>query len=162
MAELPASVPVDQVVDGLYIGGWRSTLHADELRAAGITHVLKLYQFIPHFPADFSICENPVEDGEPLPLAVLRRGVDFVLGCLDSGQPVLVMCGAGISRSAVFVLAVLVERRTDLREAFRLLRERHMEATPHPQLWASLIEHYGLAYTVDDAMDWMRHFSRPG
>lgn len=144
------------MVDGIYISGWRATQYGDYLRQAGIIHILKLYDSIPNFPADFDVCENPVEDGEFLPLEPLQRGVDFVLEQLNAGRPVLVMCGAGISRSATFVLAVLLKQGYDLHDAFRLLRQKHPEATPHPYLWLSLITHYNLPYKLADAMEWMR------
>lgn len=153
--DLPPLLLIDHVVDGIYISGWRATLHADYLWEAGLTHVLKLYHGVPHFPDHFHTLENALEDGEFIPAETLRQGVDFVLEHINAGQPVLVMCGAGISRSASFVLAALVRRGYDLRDAYTLLRQKHPQATPHPELWRSLIEHYGLNYTVKDAMEWM-------
>jgi len=161
MTELPALLPIDHVVDGIYISGWRATLYRDYLRQAGITNVLKLYEDIPYFPDDFNTLENAVEDGEFIPKEALKRGVDFVLEHVNAGRGVLVMCGAGISRSSTFVLASLVERGHDLRAAFELLREKHPAATPHPELWRSLIQHYDLSYGPQDVMNWMFEFNRP-
>jgi hypothetical protein len=141
-------------VDGLYIGSYRATYHAAALRAAGITNVLKLYGDIPDFPEDFNTFENALDDGKYIPDGVLARGVRFVLDRLEAGQPVLVVCGAGISRSSTFVLAALVERGHDLRAAYCLLRRQHPEAQPHPNLWQSLITHYTLDYTLADVLRW--------
>lgn len=156
MDDLPKALGIDHVVDQIYISGWRATQYGDYLRQAGITHVLKLYEGIPSFPPDFNVCENPVDDGEFLALEPLQRGVTFVLEQVDAGRPVLVMCGAGISRSSTFVLATLVQRGYDLRDAFFLLREKHLEATPHPYLWLSLITHYSLPYKLPEVLEWMR------
>ncbi|MBI5958054.1 MAG: dual specificity protein phosphatase family protein [Chloroflexi bacterium] len=156
MHELPKALSIDHVVDRIYISGWRATLYEDFLRQGEIIHVLKLYQGIPSFPDDFDVCEVGIEDGEPVPAEAFQHGVRFVVDHINVGRAVLVMCGAGISRSATFVLASLIERKYDLREAFRLLRQKHPEATPHPALWISLIQHYALSYTLDDALEWMR------
>ena len=56
---------------------------------------------------------------------------------VEAGRPVLVMCGAGISRSSTFVLAYLLERGYSLEDAWRLLSERHPAASPLPQMWRS-------------------------
>ncbi|MBN2302899.1 MAG: dual specificity protein phosphatase family protein [Anaerolineae bacterium] len=156
MVELPPALPIDHITDGVYISGWRATQYADYLRQAEITNVLKLYRDIPHFPTDFNVLENAMDDGAFVPGELIKRGADFVVEQVDAGQRVLVMCGAGISRSSTFVLAYMVSRGHDLQEAFRLLRQKHPESTPHPQMWRSLIEHYQLSYTVKDALDWMR------
>lgn len=153
--ELPPLLPVDHVTDGVYISGWRATLYPDYLRQAGITNVLKLFADIPYFPNDFNVLENALDDGEFVPLDAMKRGANFVVEHVDAGQRVLVMCGAGISRSSTFVLAYLLERGQDLRDAFVLLRKKHPVATPHPEMWRSLIAHYGLTYTVQDARAWM-------
>ncbi|NDJ77054.1 MAG: dual specificity protein phosphatase family protein [Chloroflexi bacterium] len=149
-------MPVDHVADGIYISGWRATLIVENLRQRGITNVLKLFRDTPFFPDDFNVFELPVEDGEPLPPDALPRGVAFVLKQVEASRPVLVMCGAGISRSATFVLAALVARGYDLPDGFALLHEQHPDATPHPHLWQSLIDNFGLDYPLDDALTWMR------
>lgn len=159
MEPLPSSVPVDHVWDGVYIGSHRATMYADQLRTAGVTTVLKLYEDIPYFPADFCTLENVLEDGEFISAAILKRGVQFILDHVDVGEPVLVVCGAGISRSSTFVLAYLLERGHKLPDAFRLLRECHPEAMPHPQMWLSLIAHYQLTYDLKEALSWLREDS---
>ena len=148
----PLTLPpsVDHVIDGVYISGWRATQYPAELREAEITNVLKLYEDIPYFPADFNTCENALKDGEFIQLEQLRRGVDFIVKHVNAGESVLIMCGAGISRSSTFVLAYMLERGHDLREASALLREKHPVAQPHPELLRSLIKHYHLHDSLDD------------
>jgi len=147
--------PIDHVLDGVYISGWRATLFADELREAGIMNVLKLYEDVPYFPDDFNLCDNPLEDGEPIPPGVLQHGVQFIWKQVNLGRPVLVMCGAGISRSSTFVLAYLLERRYDLHGAYRMLKYCHPEARPHPCMWQALITNYQAPYTLQDVLAWM-------
>jgi hypothetical protein len=52
------------------------------------------------------------------------------------------------------VLAYMVDHGHDLRDAYMLLKKAHPDADPHPALWRSLITHYQLAYSVEDAVDW--------
>jgi predicted protein tyrosine phosphatase len=56
----------------------------------------------------------------------------------------LIACGAGISRSVAFAVAVLKEEEDlSLREALRQVRAKHPGAMPHPALLKSLSEYYG-------------------
>lgn len=145
---------LDHVIDGVYIAGFRALYNLDMMKSERIYHVLKLYEYEPFWPQPFRVLELPVMDGEPLPLPRLARGVRFVQGCVARQERVLVQCGAGISRSATFVLAYLLERGMDLHDAYLLLQRKHPAASPAPALWQSLIDHYGLPYTILDVIDW--------
>ncbi len=150
-----STLPFDHVIDGIYISGWRAIQYIPALRAAGIVHVLKLYPDHPYFPADFHTFENALEDGEFIDAPLLKHGVSFIKEQVQATRPVLVMCSAGISRSSTFVLAYLLEKGHDLPDAYRLLKRAHPDAEPHPRMWQSLITHYRLDYTLDDAWEWM-------
>jgi protein-tyrosine phosphatase len=151
---LSTEIPVDHVADGVYISGWRATKFAEELRTAGITNVLKLYPDTPFFPEDFNVLENVIEDGEPVSSDALRRGTDFILDRVEAGQSVLVVCGAGVSRSSTFVLSYLLSKGQDLESAFRLLRKQHPQASPHPELWRSLLAYHKLDHPLTDVVRW--------
>lgn len=142
------------VIDGVYIGGWRCTDESDELWNAGIRHVLKLYEDIPYFPRNFTTLEIAIEDGYFIPKETLKRGVYFIQEQVQAQNPVLVMCAVGMSRSATFVLAYMVERGYTLKDAYTLLRRRRSIVCPHPELWRSLITHYGLDVDVREAVEW--------
>ena len=144
----------NHVIDGLYIGGARLIYRVDELRAAGVTSILKLYESEPSWPSDFTVCNNELPDGVFIPRETLDRGVKFIDAMMSEGKPVLVLCGAGISRSSTFVLAYLLKRGYKLPDAWRLLKDRHREADPLPEMWKSLIEHFDLNYSVEDVLDW--------
>jgi protein-tyrosine phosphatase len=145
---------VDHVIDNVYISGLRATEQAWALRALNIRHVLKLYEDIPYFPADFQTYENVIEDGQIMPAGMLKRGTDFVVQQVEAGRPVLVMCAAGISRSSTFVLSYMVRQGYDLKDSFTLLRYHHPAANPHPMMWLSLISHYQLSYSLNDVLSW--------
>ncbi len=142
------------IVDGVYIGGARAAYHTHELRQAEITHVLKLYFFEPNWPVDFVVCNNPLNDGEFVPRQQMMRGVNFIRETRAADRQVLVVCGAGVSRSSTFVLAYLLECGYDLRDAWRLLRAHHPEACPAQQMWASLLAHYEPPYSMNDVVGW--------
>lgn len=148
---------LDHIVDGIYVSGWRAIQHTDALRAAGIISVLKLADHIPgSFPADFIVLDNPLDDSAFVPLSVLKRGTGFIQQQVQAGRPVLVMCMEGVSRSATFIMAYLIECGHDLPDAYRLVRRAHPETEPPPPMWQSLITHYRLAYTIEDTWRWMQ------
>src|SRR5215831_15074348 len=144
----------DHVAHGVYVGGARLLYHADAMRKAGITYILKLYEDAPgwEWPPDFTICENTITDGEFVSSHYLQRGVAFINEHVAAGHKVVSMCGAGISRSSTFVLAYLLERGYDLPVAWQLIIKSHPIASPHPELWKSLIAYYQLTYTLDDVI----------
>jgi protein-tyrosine phosphatase len=143
------------VAHDVYITGAHAVRRADELRTMGIVRVLKLYEDAPFWPEDFIVCDNALNDGEFVPFEKLRRGVDFVMEHNKTERPVLIQCGAGISRSSTFVLAFLLERGYDLHDAWKLLKRQHDRAMPHPEMWRSLLTHYKLPYTFDDVWKWL-------
>ncbi len=126
----------------LYVGKFSDTQDDVMLRRREIGAMLQLADSVkqPGIPSLYL----PVEDGEPLPRDLLRLGVEFVRLEKALGRSVLIACGAGISRSTTFAIAVLKEEEElGLLEAFRQVRALHPEAMPHPALWQSLREYYG-------------------
>ena len=126
----------------LHIGKFVETLDVDLLQAHQIGAMLQLAESVPQTGIASRFVH--VEDGEPLPTALLREGVDFVRLQKSLGRNVLVACGAGISRSATFALAALKEEEgLGLLKAFNEVKARHALAQPHPELWQSLCGYYG-------------------
>ena len=152
---------VDHVLEGVYISGVRAMYDIDILRRLNIRHVLKLFFYEPHWPSDFVVCENPVVDGERVPDEALAKGVAFINEQVDAGRPVLVQCGAGISRSSTFVLAFMLERGFDLKPAFEWLQKQHPPSWPLPAMWNTLIEYYELPSDLNEVLRWL-HRSKPG
>ncbi len=125
----------------LYIGKYRETLNSHLLSAYNIGAMLQLADLVEQ-PGLTSLY-LPVEDGTPLPDDLLRRGIDFVIAEKERGRTVLIACGAGVSRSAAFTVAVLKEvEGLSLLDALRIVKQRHPEAMPHPAIWDSLCTYY--------------------
>ncbi|MCZ7542662.1 MAG: dual specificity protein phosphatase family protein [Anaerolineae bacterium] len=147
---------VDQVVEGIYIGGAPAVDHADALRAAGVTRVLKLSTLEQAWPDDFVVFDNALNDSEFVPLDMLQRGVAFVRAQREAGHSVLIACHAGVSRSSTFVMAYLMDALGyDLREAWARLSAQHGAAWPMPQMWESLLAHFDHGYQMDDVHAWL-------
>lgn len=152
----PGSDPpvVGQVTPHLFIGGTRAWFAVEELRRRGITHILKLYFDDPYWPEPFVVFEHPLDDGVFIPWETLEEGLAFIRAVEAREEKVLVVCGLGISRSATFVLAHLLEKGGDLREAFLQLRAVRPQAWPARALWQTLITHYQAPYTLSDIDAW--------
>jgi hypothetical protein len=133
---------MDTIRPWLYVGKHRETLDANRLRARGIGAMLQLAEAVEH--VGIASLYLPVHDGLPLPNHLLRQGVDFVLAEKRRGRTVLIACGAGMSRSVVFAVAVLKEAEgLSLLEAVRVVKQHHSGSMPHPALWKSLCAYYG-------------------
>ena len=131
-----------QVRDWLWIGKYTETLLPDVLSQHGITAMLQLAAPVvqPGVESLYLI----VEDGVPLHPVVLERGIKFARAQKAQGHPLLVACGAGISRSSTFATAVLKEEENlTLLNAFEQIHLAHPYAMPHPELWKSLCTYYG-------------------
>ena len=85
-----------------------------------------------------------VEDGVPLALEILKRGLDFVSQQKQQGRSIPIACGAGQIRSVVFGIAALKrEEGLSLIDGLSALCKQHPDAEPHKALWESLCQHYG-------------------
>lgn len=139
----------------LYVGKFRETLDYKLLHQSGIGTMLQLAEGVEQ--PNIQSLYIPVEDGEPLPFDRLRRGVEFVRLEKARDQNVLVACGAGISRSASFAIAILKEEeQLSLLDAFRQVLVRHPQARPHLALWNSLCEYYDEDVPYKDIFKLMR------
>jgi len=146
---------MDWVAEGIAVGGLRDTLDHDRLRSEGIEAVLQLYgadRERATIPIPVELLQLSLMDRQPLPPALLRRGVDFIRRQREAGRPLLVACGAGISRSPTFVAAYLHEQGTDLVEAYRLIRTARPVIRPHRAMVRSLVSYYHLPEAVAEEL----------
>lgn len=126
----------------LYIGKYAETQNKSLLNQYHIGAMLQLADAVPQ-PGIASLY-LPVEDGVPLSPEHLKRGVAFLREHRQAGQNLLVACGAGISRSTTFALAVLKEEENlTLLDAYRSILDVHPDALPHMALWDALCAYYG-------------------
>lgn len=132
---------MNRVRNWLYIGKYRETLDLSYLSAYKIDAMLQFAEHVAQ-PGIESLY-LPVEDGIPLPTYYLRQGVDFIANQKSLGKRTLVACGAGMSRSAAFVVAALKEdEHLSLRDALQIVKKCHSMTMIHPKLWLSLCVFY--------------------
>ncbi|MFO7537988.1 MAG: dual specificity protein phosphatase [Chloroflexota bacterium] len=139
---------MNQIRPWLYIGKYRETLDSRLLAMFNISAMLLLAELVEH--EGITSRYLAVEDGQTLSADLLQEGVAFVREQKEQGGIVLVACGAGISRAATFVTAVLREvEGLPLREAFAVVQQAHPDAMPHMALWDSLCHYY------DEPIPWI-------
>jgi protein-tyrosine phosphatase len=125
----------------LYLGKYQETLTPDHLAFNRIEAMLVFAGPVQN--PNIQTLYIPLEDGLPVADEILRKGLDFINGHKQNGKNVLVACGAGISRSAGFVVAALKEAENiTLLEAYRQVFMVHPGALPHPAIWKSLCTYY--------------------
>ncbi|MBI5928756.1 MAG: dual specificity protein phosphatase family protein [Chloroflexi bacterium] len=150
---------MDQIRSWLYIGNYRDTCNLPSLQDRHIGAMLQLAELVEQ--PDIEVLYLPVEDGEPLLIDLLIQGIEFVCSQKALGNIVLVACGAGISRSSSFALAVLKEEENlNLMDALREIAKHHSDTQPHPALWASLCAYYGEEIDYLDVLDLLDEIKR--
>lgn len=125
----------------LYIGKARETGDRSIMYSYNIGAILQLAS-----PAQHPGIESlylPIEDGDPVAADTLRTGITFARTQKAAGHKVVVACGAGISRSVTYTMAVLHEEEgVSLLEAYEQIAAVHPDAMPHFVLLKSLGSYY--------------------
>lgn len=133
----------------LIIGKYSQTINRPLLDANGIGAMLLLAEPVSHQGIESLYLQ--VEDGVALPVPLLKQGVEFILNQKAQNKRVLVACGAGISRSVTFSIAALTESDGgSIFDTYRAIKEVHPDAMPHPELWMSLAEYYGVRKSFNE------------
>lgn len=131
-----------QIRDWLFISGFPAASNPKEVQKHRINAMLQLFEAFKS-PGVETLYLN-VLDGYPLPPEVIRRGVDFVRKQHSKDKRILITCGAGVSRSVTFTVAILKEiEGLSLEEAYLSIRQHHQEALPDHIHWDSLREYFG-------------------
>jgi protein-tyrosine phosphatase len=136
----------------LSIGKYAETKNRQFLETCQINAMLQLAEAVqqPCIPSLYL----PIEDGKPIDFALLKQGIEFGREQKAAGHHLLVACGAGISRSVAFAIAVLKEEeKLSLLDAYRVIKQAHPGALPHYALWDSLCEYYGEQTPYIDIFD---------
>ncbi len=142
----------DEVYEHLYVGEVAALKRQDQVRAEGITTIVRLDQ-IPRdqgqWADTFTLLDAPIPDGEILDGDTLNRLTRFIYDQIMAGETVLVHCHLGVSRSVTVAMAYLIAYEgMSLAEAFGTVREGRASAYPHESLLVSLIDHYRLPFDV--------------
>ena len=124
------------ITDQLFIAVRPWARHVESVRGLGVDLVLSMLWFAPTRELTrppFALRRLPMIDHPlfPLPLWVLRRGVDAALPVLAAGGRVLVYCRGGVHRSVAMACCILIARGMTADEAMDLVIQRRPVADPH-------------------------------
>jgi protein-tyrosine phosphatase len=140
----------NEVYDGLYVGEVGALRFRPEVRAEGISAIVRLDQAPRErgqWTEDFFLLDSPIPDGEYIEPDTIDTVTRFIYEQLNARRKVLVHCQMGISRSVSMAMAYLIAHEGfSLAEAFGIVREGRASAYPHERLLVSLIERYNLPY----------------
>uniref|UniRef100_A0A8C0WGW3 Serine/threonine/tyrosine-interacting protein n=1 Tax=Castor canadensis TaxID=51338 RepID=A0A8C0WGW3_CASCN len=143
-----------EILPGLFLGPYSSAMRSKLpiLQKHGITHIICIRQNIeanfikPNFQQLFrylvlDIADNPVENI----IRFFPMTKEFIDGSLQNGGKVLVHGNAGISRSAAFVIAYIMETfGMKYRDAFAYVQERRFCINPNA----------GFVHQLQSKRDW--------
>ena len=132
----PPPYDFSAITDQLFVAALPRARHVESVRSLGVGLVLSMLWFAPTpelTRPPFRVVRLPMIDfpGFPLPLWMLRRGVEAALSVLDQGGRVLVYCRAGRHRSVAMVSCILIAQGMTADEAMDLVIERRPVADPH-------------------------------
>jgi len=127
---------LSQITDYLFISSLPKTEHVDHIESLGIRLVISmpLYRAPREFrelPFEFVHCpciDTPIT---PIPMFILRRGVNAALPVIDRGDAVLVHCRAGVHRSVAQACCILIAKGYSVESAMELVSKRREAADPY-------------------------------
>jgi protein tyrosine phosphatase (PTP) superfamily phosphohydrolase (DUF442 family) len=129
---------ISQITETLYISAWPRGEHADEIRALGVRLILSMHWCRPvktvgHPPVRLLWLPTVDTPLTPMPIFLLRRGVEAALPVVQQGMSVLVHCKAGVHRSVAMACCVLIGTGYTAEAAMRLVKDRR--AVADPDVW---------------------------
>lgn len=129
---------ISQITDTLYISAWPRGEHADEIRALGVRLILSMHwrrpaKTVGHPPVRLLWLPTVDTPLTPMPIFLLRRGVEAALPVIQQGGRVLVHCKAGVHRSVAMACCLLIGLGHTADEAMRLVKDRR--AVADPDVW---------------------------
>jgi len=127
---------VSQITPQLFIAPRPHNRHVEHIRGLDVQLVLSMIGVTPPVALaepPFRLVRLPVYDNPllPIPLAVLRRGVDAALPVMEAGGRVLVYCRAGRHRSVAMAACILIARGMTANAAMDTIVKARPYADPH-------------------------------
>jgi len=143
------TIPAQEVVPGIFLGGVAAAEDRTEQRSLGITHVLNATNHPPKAPLQglkMMMLHLRDGDGEQDLTKHFPACIDFIDEAFKEGGAVLVHCVRGVSRSAALVIAYLICRAgMTFEDALALTKRARPIAQPRrgfcKQLQALSIQH---------------------
>jgi len=129
---------ISQITGYLYISAWPKGEHAAEIRALGVRLILSMHwrrpvKTVGRPPVRLLWLPTVDTPLTPMPIFLLRRGVEAALPVVQQGMSVLVHCKAGVHRSVAMACCVLIGTGYTAEAAMRLVKDRR--AVADPDVW---------------------------
>jgi protein tyrosine phosphatase (PTP) superfamily phosphohydrolase (DUF442 family) len=129
---------ISQITETLYISAWPRGEHAGEIQALGVRLILSMHwrrpvKTVGHPPVRLLWLPTVDSPLTPMPMFLLRRGVQAALPVIRQGESVLVHCKAGVHRSVAMACCVLIGAGYTAEEAMGLVKDRR--AIADPDVW---------------------------
>ena len=131
-----SGLDVSKITDYLYLSAWPKGEHAELIQSLNVRLILSMNWRRPSkllMRAPLRLLWLPTFDTPftPIPMSVLRRGVEAALPVIRDGWSVLAHCQYGIHRSAAMAACVLVGMGYSMDGAMRLIKEHRPIADPY-------------------------------
>lgn len=130
------SLDVSRITDYMYISAWPKGEHDEEIRALNVRLILSMNWWRPSNTlgrVPVRLLWLPTFDSPfiPMPIGVLRRGVNAALPVIQDGWSILAHCRYGVHRSVAMACCILIGMGHSAEEAMRLVKEQREAADPH-------------------------------
>jgi len=140
-------IPLDNIDGGkhIYLGNSIGANNKEGLQKRGITHIINITDTIQNYfeaEGDFSYLRIPIKDCGAVELdEYFPRVFEFIDKALETGGQIFIHCYAGISRSASFVIAYIMQhKQMKYDDAFQYVRKYRNIIEPNlgfqMQLWS--------------------------
>jgi len=134
----PSNTPHDisQITDYLFISAWPRGEHGEQIRALDVRLILSMHWRRPsrtlgHTPVRLLWLPTIDSPLTPMPMFVLKRGVEAALPVIADGWKVLVHCKYGVHRSVAMACCILIGTGHSADEAIQITADRRAEADPY-------------------------------
>ena len=127
---------ISQITDYLFISAWPRGEHGDQIRALDVRLILSMHwrrpsQTLGHTPVRLLWLPTIDSPLTPMPMFVLKRGVEAALPVIENGRKVLVHCKYGVHRSVTMACCIMIGRGHSADEAMHIAAERRAAADPY-------------------------------
>lgn len=131
---LPAYYEASQITDNILISNLSSVYNVEEMKKAGITHIINTVLAIdPAYPKEFKYLNIDTRDSVNEDLKqYFDESYEFIEDAVNNGGNVIVHCAMGISRSSTIVIAYLIRKeRISYERAYEMVKEKRNIIEPN-------------------------------
>lgn len=148
----PGYMPMNKILEQVYIGNYYSAQMLDIGNPEGITDVLNCTSNPHEGLKKFHVSQLNLQDGYEISFETIQFAVRTIEGAVHRGGKILVHCQAGISRSCGIVCAYLMYCGFSWNEAKCLISAKRPQAWPHPLIEKSVKQAFGQLITPATTM----------